>query len=179
VKAVKVDFDLATDGNGGSVDVAYRLNDPDGSYTNVQTGAVAGTEYTIGQSCRSISIKVTLNKGTSTLGPVLKRIYVRAAPVLQQFRIQQYSVECIGSPEDGTARVLRDGVSKHPKSGRLQADDLRTAATQTTPFTITDRFGSYTGLMIPETLKLNEVHPGVENPGKSGMFKAEFVVREI
>jgi len=56
------------------------VGDVDGSYTTLQTGAVSGTEYTL--TGRNISVKITLNKGTSTNGPVLKRHYIRAAPVV-------------------------------------------------------------------------------------------------
>jgi integrase len=56
------------------------VGDVDGSYTTLQTGAVSGTEYTL--TGRNISVKITVNKGTSTNGPVLKRHYIRAAPVV-------------------------------------------------------------------------------------------------
>jgi hypothetical protein len=66
-RGIKVDFDSGTDGNGGTVDIAYRLNDVNSSYTTLQTGATSGTEYSLsGITGRSISVKVTLNKGTST-----------------------------------------------------------------------------------------------------------------
>jgi hypothetical protein len=178
-KAVKVDFVAASDGDGGSVDISYRLNDLDGSYTNVQTGATAGTEYTIGQSGRAISIKITLNKGTSTLGPVLKRVNVRAAPILQQFRRREYVLDLSGTTK--TPQQLRDGTY-HPKSGRDQANDLVTASQLTTPFSITDRFGTFTGLIDlndSDGFSLFEIHPSPDEPVKSGSFVAQIMVREV
>ncbi len=86
-RGIKVDWTAATDGNGGSIDIAYQVDSVDGSYTSLVNSAVSGTENTLsGVSGHSISAKITLNKGTSTSGPILKRIYVRAAPALQTFR---------------------------------------------------------------------------------------------
>ena len=43
--------------------------------TRMRNRKTQGTEYTLtGVTGRSISVKATLNKGTSTLGPVLKRV---------------------------------------------------------------------------------------------------------
>lgn len=157
VKAVKIDWDAASDGDGGSMDIAYQLNTVDGSFTTVQTGAVSGTEYTIGQICRSISIKVTMNKSTSSFGPVLKRIYVRAAPVGQQFRRRKYILDLSG--RNGKSHVeLRNG-NDHPLDGHQQAVNLNTAIALTTPFTIVDRFGSFSGIIEPDETQIVEVRP--------------------
>ncbi len=153
-KAVKIDADIPA---GASIDIAYRLNDVDGAYTSIQTGASPGTEYTIGQNGRSISIQVTLNKGSSTNGPTLKRIYVRASPHLQTFRRGDYILDLSG--RDGKNHVaLRDGT-QHSKDGLSQAQDLNTAAVATTPFSITDRFGTFTGIIEPDGFELDEVRP--------------------
>lgn len=154
VKAVKLDFES----NGGTVDIAYELEGVDGTYTTVQTGATAGTEYTIGQTCHTISLRITLNPGiVSAVAPTLKRIYVRAAPILQQFRRQEYVLDLSG--RDGkTPVVLRNG-NPHPLDGLAQATNLRTSALKTTPITITDRFGTYTGIVELDNFDLIEVRP--------------------
>ena len=172
-RGVKVEFDSATDGNGGSVDISYRVGDVDGSYTSLQTGAVSGTEYTLsGVTGRSISIKITLNKGTSTLGPVLKRMYVRGVPVPQAFRLEQYVLNCTGRSESGVNDPhyleLRDGTV-HNLDGLQMATNLRTAYTAGTTISITDKFGTFTGVV--EQLKLTEIRPNE--------FVSEVTVREV
>ena len=159
-RGITVDFDAATDGNGGSIDIAYRVGDVDGSYTTLQTGAVSGTEYTLsGVSGRSLSVKLTVNKGTSTDGPKLKRVFVRAAPVQQSFKRRQYLLDLSG--RDGQEMLqLRDGT-QHTKDGMSMAQDLNTAASATSPFTVTDRFGSYTAIIEADGFELQEVHPEV------------------
>ena len=154
IKGVTVDADLPT---GSSVDISYRLNDLSGSYTSLATGIASGTEYSIAQNARSISIRVTLNKGSSTAGPTLKRIYIRAAPILQAFRKVEYILDLTGV--DGKQMLkLRDG-STHAKDGLQMAIDLNTAAQSTSPISITDRFGTFTGILEPDQLELREIRP--------------------
>lgn len=156
-KSVVVEWDAATDGNGGSVDIAYRLNDLDGSFTSLQTGATSGTEYAIGQNARAIAIQVTLNKGTSTNGPRLKRIYVRAAPILDSFRLNQYVLNLTG--RDGeTPLTLRDGTQE-PSDGLTLAQALTTAIQSTSAISITDEFGTYTALLDPPQCQIVRVRP--------------------
>lgn len=156
-RGIKVDFSAATDGNGGTVDIAYRVGDVDGSYTTLQTGAASGTEYPLTNiTGRSVSVKVTLNKGTSTYGPTLKQIAVRAAPVPGAFRKEVYILNLTG--RDGGSHVaLRDGTSLHPKDGKAQADALRTAATTTTPISFTDEFGTFTGIIDGEGFQIRRI----------------------
>jgi hypothetical protein len=154
-RSIEVEFDAATDGNGGSVDISYRTGDVDGSYTSLVTGATSGSENLLTNiTGKSVSVKVTLNKGTSTLGPTLKRIKVRAVPVRPPFRKDKFVLNCQG--RDGNNIRLRDN-STHTKDGKAMATDLRTAATTTNPITIIDTFGSYTGVI--ESLELIEVQP--------------------
>lgn len=179
VRGVKLDFIAATDGNGGSVDVAYQLNSLDGSYTSLATGVTAGTEIAIDQTCRSISLQITLNKGTSTLGPQLKRIYIRAAPILDKRKKREYVFDCTGTSKQ--PQKLRDGT-RHPKSGRDQINDLNTAADLTAPFSITDRFGTFTGLIDlndSQGFGAFEIHPAVDEPANSGSFIAQVMAREV
>lgn len=165
-KSVKVDADLPT---GASVDIAYQLNDVvAGSYTNVQTGATSGTEYAIGQSSRSISIKVTLNSGSGG-SPVLKRIYLRGTPVLDSFRRDTFIVDCCGRDARNPVR-LRDGSDEN-QTGLELATALRTAASATSPFTVTDEFGSYTALIDTQTFRLEKV--------RDREYRAQFTVRQV
>lgn len=167
-RGIKVDFDDAEDGDGGSIDISYRVNDVDGDYTDLQLDATSGTEYTLTDiSGRSISVKITLNKGTSTLGPVVKRIYVRAVPTTNSYKRRRYTLNCTGRDHDSTI-LVRDKTS-HTKDGLEMATDLETAAEATTPFTIADKLGSFTGIV--EELELIEVRPEE--------FVARVLVREV
>jgi hypothetical protein len=101
-RGIKIDYEEGSDGDGGSVDVAYQLNEVDGAFTTLQTGVTSGTEYTLGTAGtevtgQSISVKVTLNKGSSTYGPVLKRIYVRASPKRPQYHRVLVHLDCSGT----------------------------------------------------------------------------------
>jgi hypothetical protein len=179
VRGVKVDFDPAPDGDGGAVDVYYRLNKANSIPVLLATNITAGTEYMIDQQCHSVGIRCVLKKGTSTLGPTLKRVSVRAAPELQQFRRREFVLDLTNSTD--TPRKLRDGTY-HPKSGREQANDLVTASQLQTPFSITDRFGTFTGfidLNDPQGFGLFEIHPSTDEPAKSGAFIAQVMVREV
>lgn len=156
-KGVVVEFDAGSDGNGGSVDIAYRIGDPDGSYTTLQTGAVSGTEYAIGQVGASITIKLTINKGTSTTGPIVKRVYLRGAPSLESFRLTQYVLNLTG--RDGkTPLALRDGTFE-PSDGLALATSLTSAIQSTTAISITDEFGTYTAILDPAECQIVRVRP--------------------
>lgn len=170
-RGVIVDWTAATDGDGGSVDISYQIDDVQGSYTTLQTGAVSGTEYLFSGNVfgRGASIKVTLNKSTSTLGPVLKRIYVRAAPTLTKFRNAQYVIDCTGA--DGKTPVqLRNGQSM-PYSGSELLTLLLADATSGVPVSITDRVGTYTGIFELENLEILEV--------KQNEFFVQFTTRQV
>jgi hypothetical protein len=152
-RGVRIDFDKPT---GSTVDISYQVDSVDGSYTSLQTNAASGTEYTLTSvNGRSISVQVTLNKGSSTYGPVLKRVSVRAAPLLTTFRRGQYILNLAGRDGKGHAQ-LRDETS-HPLDGYAQAQGLVAAAIATAPFSITDRFGTYTGLLEPDKLEIREI----------------------
>lgn len=157
-RGIKVDWDAAVDGDGGSVDIAYRLDNLNSStYTALQTAAVSGTEYLLtGVTGRMISVKITLNKGTSTLGPKVKRVAVRAVPRQQSFRRVIYYLQCTGL--DGRAPLrLRDGVSMEPNDGLALIQNLRTAALSQTPVSITDELGTYTGIVELDGLDIRRV----------------------
>src|SRR5439155_23686771 len=106
----------------------------------------------------SISVKVTLNKGTSTNGPVLKRIYVRAAPEQQSFESREYVLDLSGVGFKDPVQ-LNDGTF-HPLSGHEQAKNLRTAVKSQTVVFITDVFGTYNGLLQPADCEVYAVRNG-------------------
>lgn len=180
VRAVKFDFEVGTDGNGGSVDAFYTTNDVLTAFSSIATSITAGQEYPLNVACRGISILVCLNKGTSTDGPVLKRIYIRAAPLLQQFKRREYVLDCSGDagPE---ARELRDGTTM-PKTGREQVDDLILLAQSSVAFSTTDRFGTFTSLVDlddAEGFQIYEMHQDDDTPGKSGTFVVRVKLKEV
>lgn len=172
--AIRVDFDSATDGNGGTVDIAYRLNDVDGSYTSLATGVTSGVEIPLTNiSGRAISVKVTLNKGTSTDGPVLKRIAVRASPVQPQFVIASYILNCSGTArEPETLITLRDD-SRHGKTGLEMVADLKAAVASSNPISITDPInGTFTGIIDADNFQIQAVSHMDE-------FRVTLTIREV
>lgn len=157
-RAVIVEFEPGSDGDGGSIDVAYQVNSVDLSYTSLIVGAVSGSENLMtGVSGRSISLKITLNKGTSTLGPTLKRVYVRAVPIQQTFRSDEMILDCSGA-NGKTPVILRNG-NPHNLDGQAMVTNLRTAITSTTPITITDRFGTITAVVDVANVEIIEIRP--------------------
>ena len=157
-RGIIVDYDEGSDGDGGSVDVAYRTNDLGGAYTTLQAGVTSGTEYTLsGVTGRSLSPKITLNKGTSTNGPVLKRVAVRAAPTQRTFKRRTYRLQLSGRNGVGPV-VLRD-QTPHAKDGQSMATDLAAAATSSSPITIVDRFGSFTAVVDNDGFQIIEIRP--------------------
>lgn len=177
-RTIKVEFSAATDGNGGSVDIAYQVDSLAGSWTTLQTGAVSGTEYTLSNvSGHAIAVKVTLNKGTSTLGPVLRALSIRGTPQLQTFRKRSYIIDLTGAGPDAPRR-LRDGTpdSTEPFDG---VTNLIAAATATAPISITDRFGTFNGIIEPDGFEIAEMHAQMTRPAKSGSFVVTVNVREV
>jgi|SRR5579859_478594 len=173
-RGVRLTFTVS--GNS-TVDIAYQLDTVDGSWTTLQTNAVSGTEYVIGQTGQAIAFQITMNTGTATTAPILKRLYVRAAPELQTFPRGEYIFDLGGSLAGGM-RQLRDG-SPHPKTGYEQAVDLVAAATSTTPLTVTDRLnGTFTGIIDPGKLEIYEEHPAPAG-AESGIYVAKVIVRGI
>ena len=145
IRGLKVDADIPAN---TSIDLAYQLDGCGGTYTTLQTGITSGTEYLLpaSTSAHSISVKVTLNSATGSATPTLKRVYVRAAPVLQQFRKREYLFDLSGGLREDigkSSRRNRDGTP-YPYDPKTAANNLRTIATQTIPFTVQDRFDQFT-----------------------------------
>jgi hypothetical protein len=160
-RSVKVDWIPATDGNGGTVDISYQIDNLDGAYTTLQTGAVSGTEYTFPANTtgRAISVKVTINKGTSTKGPTLKRVYVRGAPSATSFKRRKYYLKLGGRTGGSLINPLirRDGTS-HTRDAKTMATDLQTSLAQSS-VSITDHIGTFTGVIEGDGLKIIEKTP--------------------
>jgi hypothetical protein len=177
-RGVTVEFDAASDGNGGTVDVSYQLNSVAGSWTSLATGVTSGTEtvFPANISGHSVAVKVTLNKGTSTSGPTLKRLNIRAVPTQQSYELRAYNLDLTSTPTAVTA--LNDGTP-HPSSGFTQAVALRTAIKSTTPITVTDKFGTFTGVCEPAQCAVLEIHSEGTSPATPGQFVATLTVREV
>lgn len=158
-RGVIVDWVAATTGNGGSVDISYQVDSVDGSYTTLQTSAVSGTEYLFPGvvTGRGISIKLKINKGTSILGPIVKRVYARAAPTLTKFRTGEYVIDCTGI--DGKNPVTLRNEKPSPLSGQAMVNNLVADATSGVPISITDRLGTFTGIVELETFEVIELRP--------------------
>ena len=147
IRGIKIDADIPAN---TSIDLAYQLDGCGGTYTTLQTGATSGTEYLLpaSTSAHSISVRITLNSATGSATPTLKRVYVRAAPTLQQFRRREYLFDLSGGLRDElgkSSRRCRDGTP-YPYDPKTAANNLRTIATQTIPFTVQDRFDQFTAL---------------------------------
>lgn len=177
-RGIKIDYVAGTDGNGGSVDVSYQVDSVDGSFTSLATGVASGAETLFGSTVtgRAISVKVTINKGTSTFGPLLKRVYVRAAPVLQSYKIRTYNLDLSSTVEHPTR--LED-TSHQPLTGFQQVQNLQTAISSTTPITITDKFGTFTGVCEPSQCSILELHSEGGSHGAPGQYTAQITVREV
>ena len=178
-RAIKIDATIPT---GATVDIAYQIDSLSGSWTTLQTGAATGTEYLLPTNTtgHSLAVQVTLNKGSSSSGPTLKRIYIRAAPTLQQFRKREYIFDLSGGYRETkgkASRLLRD-MSPDPYMGIDAANNLAKVATQTVPFTVKDRFGTFTALCDLQQnaagydgFAIYEMRPGV--------FLARINLREV
>lgn len=181
-RGVTVEFAAASDGNGGTVDVAYQIDSLAGSWTSLATGVTSGTEVTFpsNTSGHAVAIKVTLNKGTSTSGPILKSMNVRGAPLMPIFPYGTYTLDCTGTADN--PRLLRDG-SDHPLSGHEQVQNLVTARNSRTPISVTDRVnGTYTGFVDvddPDGFVVYETHAGSADPTKSGSFIVKAKIRGV
>jgi hypothetical protein len=169
-KSLVVDFEPGTDGDGGSVDVARGAPDDStfSSFTTLATGISNGQEVPIDVNGHSLAVRVTINKGTSTTGPKVKRIKVRASPVLDSYRRCEYILDLAG--RDGIDHItLRDGTV-HVKDGKQMAQDL-IAAAGAGVVSVTDRFGTFNGIVDTEGFQIVETRPEV--------FAAVVRVREV
>jgi hypothetical protein len=177
-RGIKVDYDEADDGDGGSVDISYQIDSlTDSSYTLLQSGAATGTEYAVGDvgspiTGRSISVRLALNKGTSTDGPKVKRIYIRSAPIINQKRRDLYHIDATGS-QHGKNATLDHTNAAIARDGQTIFNELKSFAGSGSLLTITDVDGdSYTGVI--ESLEGTQVHAN-DDPG----YVISLVTREV
>lgn len=161
LRGVTVEFESASDGNGGTVDVAYQLNSLAGAYTSLATGVTSGTEilFPASTSAHAVSIKVTLNKGTSTAGPILKSCSVRGAPVLPPYRLNEYILDLGGDSSSQNPVVLRDAQTPHPLSGEQMHANLVAAIQAQIPIQVTDRSGTFSAMPEPENCEFDLTRP--------------------
>lgn len=154
-RGITIVFDKPT---GTTVDISYRLNDLDSTYTSLQTNAASGTEYTLsGITGSGLSVKVTLNLGAGSASPVLRKVYVRAAPLLTQFRRGSYRVDCSG--KDGHTPVQTHNDTSLGRDGYAMLVELAAYAQSTTPLTIQDALGTYTGFIELDTFQAMQISP--------------------
>lgn len=153
--SVRVDWDTSSD---GTVDISYELDDS-GTVTSLQTGATSGVDYPFasGITGRKIRLTITLNKGAVS-GPILKRAYVQAAPVLKSYRVNEYMLDCSGV-QGKSPVILNDNETPHPLSGLVMAQNLNTMMELTTSFTVIDAFGTYVALAQTDLCEVIEVSP--------------------
>lgn len=170
-RGIKVEFDAASDGDGGSVDIAYQVDSLTGAWTTLKTGATSGTEYALSNvSGHAIAVKVTLNKGTSTAGPTLRSMNVRGAPTLTSYRINQFVFDLGGDSHEQNPVKRRDG-SDHNLNGEEMRAHLATAIQATAPVQVTDRTGTYTAVLEPDGCEFDLTRPG--------QWYAQIKVREV
>ena len=155
-RGIKIDADIPAN---TSVDIAYQLDGAGGTYTNLQTGATSGTEYLLPANTtgHSISVQVTLNSATGSATPTLKHVYVRAAPILQQFRRREYLFDLAGGAREDlgkTSRRTRD-MTAYPVDPITACNNLTKIATQIVPFTVADRFAP-SGMTVMADLQQNQ-----------------------
>ena len=170
-RGIKIDADIPAN---SSIDIAYQIDGAGGSYTSLQTGVTSGTEYFLPANTQghSISVQVTLNSATGTATPTLKHVYVRGAPILQQFRRREFLFDLSSGTRDEigqTGRRTRDGFA-YSQDAMTACNSLVKVATQTVPFTVYDRFAPG-GMTVLADLQQNqagydgmaiyEVHPNV------------------
>lgn len=171
-RSVKIDWE-----GGGTADIKYQADSLTGAFTTLRTGAVSGTEYLFPANTQghTVSVQIVLNNSGGNI-PTLKRVYVRASPVQQNYRRCQYVLDLTGaaSSQGGIPNPvpLRDGTF-HTLTGSQLAANLIAAITSATPVPITDRFGIYTGVFEQGEgiTELDEVRPGE--------FLAQVTTREV
>lgn len=181
LRGVTVDWTPAATADSASnmsVDLDYQLDTLDGAWTSLAASVTSGQEYTFptNTTARAVAVRATLNLGSSIWGPMLKRIYVRAAPEQQTFRLREYILDLSGIGFKDPVQ-LNDGT-EHPLSGHEQATNLMAAIIAKQAVTISDRFGTFTGILEP-TSEVYEVREGNDSVNFSGGFVAKVDVREI
>src|SRR5215471_3518182 len=144
-RGVTIDAEIPT---GATIDLFYKLDSHSAAWQAIATNITPGIEYPLGAIGHSVALCIVLNKGTSASGPTLKRLYVRAAPILNRYRRGSYNLNLANN------MILNDG-STHTKTGLQMAQDLFTAVNTDLPFSITDHLGTYTGVAEADQFELD------------------------
>lgn len=174
-RGVKVEYD-----GGGTIDISYLIdgNIATDMYTSLQASATGGIEYLFPANTRgrTISIQLLLSNNGAGGKAILKRLYVRAAPVQQSYRRCQYVLDLTGgAPSAGGIADTLQLMNGAPSAltGAQMATNLVTAITSGAPFSVTDRFSTYTAVFEQGEgiTEIDEVKPGE--------FVAQVTLREV
>lgn len=147
VRGIRIFFNSG--GGSSTVDLSYSLDE--GAWVSLQTGVVSGVEYPLttpaeGTTYHSIKVRVTLNRGSGDITLLrLKRLLVRAIPVQPVYRLRTYNIQLIGKDGKGEA-TLKNG-EPNPLDGKEMLTNLQASAAKTSPFSIIDYLGSFTGVI--------------------------------
>lgn len=155
-RSVRIDFETPA---VTSVNVSYRLDTLEGAYTAVAGPIVSGVDIPLPDNLigNSISIRVTLTTGISTSTPVVRRLYVRAAPFHQSYRKAVYHLD-LSSYRGDTPVMRRDG-SADARTGKDMAAALYAIVTGQASVPIIDSLGSYTGILDPDGFQITQFNP--------------------
>ncbi len=168
-------------GSGGTVDISYAVDQlvtsSVGSWTSLQSSAVSGTEYLLPANTtgHEIQFRLTMNKPASGAPATVKRIYSRAAPVLQSYRNNKYILDCSGNkfaPQPSYIN-LANGYFQD-LDGVEMVTNLRTAIAAGV-VSVTDRYGTFNGIIEPAATTFREIRSGY---GRAE-YRVELTVREV
>ena len=155
-RGIKIDADIPAN---SSVDIYYQIDGCGGPYTSLAGSVTSGQEYFLPNNTtgHSISVQVVLSSATGSATPTLKHVYVRAAPVLQQFRRREYLFDLSSGTRDELGKISRHNrdMTAYPTDALTACQNLIKIATQTIPFTVADRFCPSPGMTVLADLQQN------------------------
>jgi hypothetical protein len=168
-RSVAVDFEQdqmnRTDSRNGTVDIYYKIDGVVSTTTDngvhlVKSNAVSGTPYDILVQGTNIQIIVQLNSGATSstmpqsLGPALKRISVKGAPIMPGYRMRKYVIALFDNLR------LKDGGQEQGTPASLRKT-LETLIQSNTPISVSDAaMSGVTMVFEPDQCKVREVRPG-------------------
>jgi hypothetical protein len=154
---------LATE-TAGTVDLYYKLDGTANATTDTgvvlfQTGAQPGTLYDIRQTARSICILAVLNapagSGSKPIsqGPIIRRMAVKAAPILPAYRLRHYQVAMFDQ------MPIKNGTYEPNTPAQLR-ETLDALITSSIPVAVSDNtMTNVTMVFEPDQCKVREVRP--------------------
>lgn len=149
-------FQLIFDSGAAGNLTASIATDTGGAWS--QGAVVSGTEYTpniTGKAAR-ITIAWTNLAGQASV-PTIKRWFLRAAPMLTQFRTGDYILDMTG--RKGKTPVMLQNGNPHPLPGKDMLTAFIADATAGTVLSITDRLGTFNALVDLASLEVIELRP--------------------